>query len=55
MARRLLQITIIGVMIGCLANSWLMDFVPGNLFVMLTSIALGALPNVKSKRNSYPI
>lgn len=51
----LLQITIIGVMIGCLANSWLMDFVPGNLFVMLTSIALGALPNVKSKRNSYPI
>lgn len=53
--KHLLQVTIICIMIGCLANSWLMDFVSGNLFVMLISIALGALPNVKSKRTSYPI
>lgn len=51
----LLQGSIIYIMVGCLANSWLMDFVPGNLFVMLISITLGALPNVKSKRVSFSI
>lgn len=47
----ILQGTIITLAIGCLFNSWLMDFT-GNLFIILIAICLGALPNVRVDRNN---
>lgn len=47
----ILQGTILTMIVGCLANSWVMDFVSGHLFIMLIAISLGALPNVRSKPN----
>lgn len=48
----ILQGIIVTMIIGCLANSWLMDFTSGNLFVFLTAISLGSLLNVHFKRNN---
>jgi O-antigen ligase len=53
--KQLLQGTLIIITIGCLINSWLMDFMAGNLFIMLTAISLGALPDVRITRNSKTI
>jgi O-antigen ligase len=37
---------ILAIAIGCLANSWLMDFTSGYFFVMIVAFCFGAL-NVK--------
>lgn len=42
--QHILQGLIVIFMLGCLANSWVMDFVSGHLLIMLVSISLGALP-----------
>ena len=46
----MLQGVTLCIAIGSLANSWLMDFVSGHVFVMLIAISLGTLPDVKPQR-----
>lgn len=48
----ILQGIIIIISIGCLTNSWLMDFTSGYLFIILTAISLGALPHARIIRNN---
>lgn len=43
-----LQGTVMILAIGCLANSWLLDFI-GHLFIMLIAMCLGALPYANAK------
>ncbi len=49
--KHILQSIILTISIGCLANSWIMDFVPGYLFIILTAVSLGALPDARIKTN----
>lgn len=42
--KHLLQGALLALMLGSMANSWLMDFTPGYLFVFLFSLCAAALP-----------
>lgn len=42
--RDLVQGVLMAIMLGCLANSWLMDFTSGYFFVALSAFCFGALP-----------
>jgi hypothetical protein len=45
----ILQGTILTIFVGCFSNSWIMDFMPGYLFIILIAVSLGALPDVRTK------
>ena len=51
----ILQGTVTTIAVGCLANSWIMDFTSGHLFIILTAICLGALPHAEVSRNNSAI
>lgn len=53
--RYILQGIVVTMLIGCLANSWLMDFTAGHLFIILTAISLGALPHAQFERNNRTV
>ena len=51
----ILQGIVVIIASGCLLNSWLMDFVAGNLFVILVALSLGALPHASITRDNQTI
>ena len=44
--RNIAQATVISIMVGCLANSWLMDITQGSFYVFFSMLSFAALPKV---------